>query len=382
MSLIRKSLKITGLALVGGTAILWALDHFQNKLPEELRGAEDLERRTIDVTIKQLIADLENFSKENPGNIVRRDAHAKSHGCVKATFRVHDDLPEHLKVGLYAKGGSEYKAWIRYSNGAFKPRNDIEWDGRGMSLKILDTPPTARASDTGAVDQFDMLLVNHPEFFAPDPLDYYDFVKAGILVGKPGALKRYFLPNLNPFSWRIRQFFIAQENSSRPISSPLTMRYFSMSPYAFGAKQQIKYSAKACDINHEIIEAKAKEDNPNYLRENLKKHLDQAPACFTLMVQVNDGSVSVEDASVHWSEDAMPFQEIADIKIPKQDFAKPYNDNFCEHSDFNPARTPEEFKALGGINRLRDEVYSAISAYRHQRNDKSVPDPNLAWDQE
>ena len=78
----------------------------------------------------------------------------------------------------------------------------------------------------------------------------------------------------------------------------------------------------------------------------------------------------------------MPFQEVGRISIPKQDFANGHNDDFCEHSDFNPTRTPAEFQALGGLNRLRKEVYSAISAYRHGRNQREVSDPHLAWDKE
>ena len=381
MSLLGKSLKIAGLGLVGATAILWGADRFQNKLPPELRGAEDLERATFDAIIKELIAGLEETNRADPG-IVRRDAHAKSHGCLKAKFQVEDDLPENLKVGMFANAGGEYKAWVRFSNGAFKPRHDIDFDGRGLSLKILDTPPTTKASETGPVEQFDILLVNHPVFFSPNPVDYFDFVKAGILIGKPDGLKKYFTPNYNPFSWRIKPYINAYTNSSREITTPLNMQYFSMSPYAFGDKQQIKYTAKSCTVDQADVVLNLDKSSPNYLRENLKKHLDVAPACFALSVQVNDGSVSVEDASVDWSEKKMPFQEIGRITIPKQDFANSDNDDFCEHSDFNPARTPVEFEPLGGLNRLRKEVYTAISDYRHGRNQREVSDPHLAWDKE
>ena len=249
-------------------------------------------------------------------------------------------------------------------------------------MKILNTPPTTKASDTGPVDQFDILLGNYPVFFSPNPVDYFDFVKAGILIGKPDGLRKYFMPSLNPFSWRIQAFIDAYTNSSLPITTPLNMQYFSMSPYGFGGKQQIKYTAKACTADQADVVQNLDQSSPNYLRENLKKHLDVAPACFALSVQVNDGSVSVEDASAHWSEEKMPFQEVGRISIPKQDFAKSHNDDFCEHSDFNPTRTPDEFQALGGLNRLRKEVYSAISAYRHGRNQRDVSDPHLAWDKE
>ena len=173
----------------------------------------------------------------------------------------------------------------------------------------------------------------------------------------------------------------AYANSSLEIKSPLDMRYFSMSPYAFGANQQVKYSAQSCEIGAYAPKDDFDLDDPNYLRKNLKKHMDSAPACFALSVQLNDGSMPIDDASVEWSEKISPYQKVAYIQIPKQDFATPHNDNYCEHSDFNPGRTPKEFEALGSLNNLRKAVYTAISDYRHGRNAAIVPDPNLAWDQ-
>ena len=35
-----------------------------------------------------------------------RDAHAKAHGCVQATFRVEDDLPPELAQGVFVPGKS------------------------------------------------------------------------------------------------------------------------------------------------------------------------------------------------------------------------------------------------------------------------------------
>jgi len=381
MSLLRRNLKIAGLTLVGVTALLWGMDRFSNKLPEELRGADDIEQTAIDTIPQNIIKDIAASFSNRPGPVTR-DAHAKSHGCVKATFQVADNVADNLKVGIFANEGAVHKAWVRFSNGSFRPSQDIDFNGRGLSLKILDVPSIDPADPSQKDNEFDILLVNHSEFFSPNPVDYLDFVKAGVLFGKPGALEKYFMPNYNPFSWRIRQFFIAYANSSQEIKTPLDKQYFSMSPYAFGPDQQIKYTAKACSSNRLSFDAQIDKDNPNYLRTNLKQHLDKASACFTLGVQVNDGSVSIEDASAKWSEAASPFQDIGMITIPKQDFATPHNDNFCEHSDFNPGRTPKDFEALGGINRLRQAVYSSISKYRHTENAIPVADPNIAWDQE
>lgn len=70
-------------------------------------------------TVVQLIEDSVRAEAKNAP--ARRDAHAKAHGCVKAQFRVLDNLPEALQVGIFAEANS-YPAWIRYSNGSGKCR--------------------------------------------------------------------------------------------------------------------------------------------------------------------------------------------------------------------------------------------------------------------
>ena len=69
-----------------------------------------------------------------------RDAHAKAHGCVQATFRVEDDLPPQLAQGVFVPGKS-YQAWIRFSNGASDATQpDAKGDARGMAIKLLNIP--------------------------------------------------------------------------------------------------------------------------------------------------------------------------------------------------------------------------------------------------
>jgi hypothetical protein len=61
----------------------------------------------------------------NSPQLYRRDAHAKSIGCLKATFHVLDSIAPGLRQGLFANPG-EYHAWVRYSNGNTLVRSDTE----------------------------------------------------------------------------------------------------------------------------------------------------------------------------------------------------------------------------------------------------------------
>jgi hypothetical protein len=45
--------------------------------------------------------------------------HEKSHGCLAAQFIVEDNIPPHLKYGIFAHAKT-YDSIVRYSNGAGK----------------------------------------------------------------------------------------------------------------------------------------------------------------------------------------------------------------------------------------------------------------------
>src|SRR6267378_2862961 len=71
-----------------------------------------------------------------PGKTLRQ-FHAKMHGCVKAIFKVENQLPENFRYGFLVPGKS-YEAWIRYSNGSTKVTSDKQADLRGMAIKLLN----------------------------------------------------------------------------------------------------------------------------------------------------------------------------------------------------------------------------------------------------
>jgi hypothetical protein len=72
------------------------------------------ESEDIAAIVALIEAHVREAAKNGPAP---RDAHAKGHGCVRAEFRVLDDLPADLRVGLFARP-RRYTALIRFSNGA------------------------------------------------------------------------------------------------------------------------------------------------------------------------------------------------------------------------------------------------------------------------
>ncbi len=331
--------------------------------------SDEAQRAAVTAIADRALAEMKRHYPEGAQTFVRRDAHAKAHGCARARFSVVSDLPAELRVGSFATPGQEYRAWTRFSNGSFTPGDDTGLDGRGMALKILDA--------TSRGQTHDILMINHPTFFSPDAVDYRDFAEAGALTGDLQGLRRYFLPSANPFDWRVRQAGIAYRIASAPISSPLTISYFSMAPFAFGPNQVIKYSVRPCSGNPPPSN---EERGPDFLRRELSRGLVSSDACFDLMVQLRKGSMPIDDLTVEWPQEEAPLRPVGRITLLRQSTDTPARDAFCESTVFNPWNAPEVHAPLGSMNNVRRAVYDAISAYRKQRNGVIGIDPWSAWE--
>jgi Catalase len=302
----------------------------------------------------------ESVRAEAKNGLARRDAHAKAHGCVQAQFRVLDNLPEKARVGIFGEARA-YPAWIRYSNGSGKVQDDSVGDARGMAIKLMGV----ERSDSSTQD---FLMISHPVFFVRNAADYVEFQKT---FSEDSPLK-FFFPGFNPFNFRLHEFRIANAIRGTKVSNPLYARYWSTTPYRFG-DTEMKFSARACSPASPFAETAA----PNFLRENMQKHLAQSEACFDFLVQLRKlpTEMPIEDPTIEWSEKDSPFIPVARITIPVQAFTSPEQLAFCENLSFTPWHAIPEHQPLGGINRVRKTVYNTISRVRHELNGEERREP-------
>jgi hypothetical protein len=82
--------------------------------------------------------DLKVQAEKSPD--LRKDR-AKSHGLLWGEFKVEDNLPEALKVGIFAHPKT-YPIWMRLSNAASvekrgQLKSDLDPDVRAMAIKLL-----------------------------------------------------------------------------------------------------------------------------------------------------------------------------------------------------------------------------------------------------
>jgi catalase len=299
---------------------------------------------------------------------VLRDAHAKAHGCVRAEVTIDPQLPASLQRGVFAEPGKTWQAWMRLSNGNAYPQFDRARDARGMALKLLNVPGAKLSGGAAHSGEQDFVMFNNSAFFVRDVAEY----KSNFAAQASGQKVLAFFPSWKPSSWEIRHLIIALQTLAPAPESPLLTTYNSIAPFKLG-EHNIKYRVtpdpQACPQYHL---PEQNQDLPNFLRAALYQQLslDRAPACFALQVQVQNPRLymPIEDTSVEWHESQAPFQTVASIRLPAQDFDSREQNLMCDNLSFNPWHALPEHRPIGGINRLRKAVYEAVSSYRLDRN--------------
>jgi hypothetical protein len=360
------------------------------------------EAEQIDETaaIMMHLQDLRQKNDPSQHGQLLRGVHPKSHGCVKAEFAVNSDIAEEYRVGLFADPGRKFDAWIRYSNAAALREDDLKpgSDGkrgngsRGMALKILDVDGEMIDLDNGEHNQ-DFLMINTPEFAFPDTRNYLRLNRVLERSDKghdPGPF--FTIPGNPPLPAADDSFWgdtwadfqpasdgLATKNSGRVIGeikkqtvqNPIEIQYFGAAPFMFGPDRVMKFSVAAC---HEIEqpsldELLAKYPSENYLREAVTATMKgEENICLNFKLQVRaDGPDLdlIENASSTWKDELVGYKDVARITIPApQEPDTQESIDHCEKLAFTPWHSLQAHRPIGGINRLRQEVYYSSAKHR------------------
>lgn len=301
--------------------------------------------------------------KDNPTGIMRRDAHPKMHGVVKAEFIIEPNLPSELRVGVF-KEPKTYKAWIRFSNqdGSINP--DKGGDIRGMAIKLMGVPGEKVLEQEKDEQTQDFIVISTNVFVTKDVEEFDTLIKS--MTGSIFAKIWFFLTH-----WRVS---LNLYKSMIKFANPLQIRYFSTTPYLFGTSA-VKYSA----IPHiETPDTIPSDPSDDYLRLAMMKQLKSGEARFDFSVQLQTDAetMPIEDPGHEWSEIISPFCKVATIRILQQEFDSEKQREFGENLSFSPWHALPEHRPLGGINRARKVVYRIISMFRHEYNNAPRKEPS------
>lgn len=302
----------------------------------------------------------ETLRRRHPTAPTRRFNQPRHVGCLRADFRVAEDLPSELAVGLFSRPAT-YPTWIRFANAT--ATSDTEKDFRGMSLKLMgvEGPKLLGGGSTQ-----DFVLNSHPVLFVGTAEDFLAFIEYS-LNSSP------VLFFLNPFDLHLKELGIVRAGR-RHHAGHLAIPYWSTTPYALGESSAVKYQARPCGgVTSDPVD----EPRDGYLREAMRLQLSGGGACFDFMVQLRTDpeAMPIEDATVEWDESVSPFRKVATIDIPAQQFESAARMELCENLAFNPWHSLAEHRPLGGLNRARKELYRELAAFRHERNGVDYSEP-------
>jgi Catalase len=295
---------------------------------------------------------------------LRKD-HPRGHGLLWGKFKVEDNLPESLRVGVFAQPRT-YPIWVRASNAApaekrGKLASDLNPDVRAIAIKLLQVEGEKVLDDERETQDF--LMINHPVFFVRDAQGFANLTKASV-----GQATEEELRSLSP------TFEVLKTITSKQVANPLLIQYWSATPFRLGS-QVIKFSVKP----HQQDTPGAAPTSDTYLREAVVKYLTEEgnEATFDFLVQlyVDDEKTPIENPMQEWKEEDSPFIKVATITIPAQKFDFDERNRLDEGMSFMAWHTLREHEPLGSVNLARKKVYQEIVKARRNYAQHRIEEP-------
>lgn len=313
------------------------------------------------------------MQRDFPVGTMRRDAHAKSHGLVQGTFTVEDNLPEHLRIGVFSQPRA-FPCWVRFSNsggvGGIHP--DKNRDVRGLGIKIFGVEGRKVAKGEEDAVTHDFLFISSPTFMVKDSVDFSFLVRALGAQGLDRLLKlaTFFF---NPFNLRLRELRLLIKLQVA-MTNLLGHQWWSATPYRLGDSQAVKYTL----IPRTPVDTSMPPDpTPDFLRERMQADLAAKEVVFDFCIQVDVDATRtpINDARKEWDTAVAPFTKVATLRLPVQTFGSEAQQTYAENLRFTPWHALPEHAPLGSINRARRHVYEMLSQFRYEVNGVTFTEP-------
>jgi len=298
----------------------------------------------------------------------QRGGNTKTHGIVRAEVTIRDDLPQHMRRGIYASPRT-YPAWVRFSGPGPYVTPDIDDVGfMSMSIKLMDVPGPKLLEDEKFT--LDMFGVSTPTFVTPDTkanarLQHWSYKNASIF---------YFVN----FTQHHILDLVMQSLWIKTQSSPLESEYFSCVPYLLGEGQAMQYCMRSRLTTRTPVPRLPLRPPDNYLRDAMAATLAKQDVEFDLFLQLQSDPfrMPIENNAVFWDPRRSPRIPVAVIRIPRQKFDSPAQLDFAKVLSYNPWHTVAEHRPLGNQSRARLQLYKQLSALRQSMNSVTHYEPN------
>ncbi|WP_202820697.1 hypothetical protein [Variovorax sp. JS1663] len=327
-------------------------------------GLAIAEERLLPDEAKFVDSIVESFTQQmrdlwKPGGF-ERGGNTKTQGIVRGEFIVHDDIPAHMKRGIYARPQT-FRAWVRFSGPGPYITPDIEDVGfMSISIKLLGVPGPKLMEDEQHT--LDMFGVSTPTFVTPDVK-----ANAALQIESMKNAQIFYFVNLREshvLDLVMQSLFIKTQ------SSPFEAPYFSCVPYLLGEGQAMQYSVWPKTTARTPIPRLPLRPPDDYLRLAMVKTLAQRDVelDIRLQMQTDPHLMPIENAGVLWPEKLSPRVSVATLRIPRQRFDSPAQMAFAKKLSYNPWHTIAEHRPLGNQSRARRRMYWTLSKLRQDMN--------------
>jgi hypothetical protein len=321
---------------------------------ERLQPGEDEHLKEI---IDTMAAQMRNHFK--PGGYLR-GGNSKTHGIVRGTVTIRDDIPEALRQGIFREPRS-YPAWVRYSGpGPVAPADIDDVGFLSMAIKVMGVQGPKLMDDEKLTQ--DLIGVCTPTFVTPD-------TRANSTLQQWSLREMPVFYFINPFDSHLRDFFM-QSLWNETQTNPLGQRYYSCVPYLLGEGRAMQYAFYPRTRVPKRIPRLPLRPPDNYLRDNMVKTLATQDVEFDILVQVQTDPhrMPIENAAVLWPERLSPRVPVARLHIPAQRFDTPAQFGFASNLSYNPWHALPEHRPLGNQSRARLRLYQELSRFRQRMN--------------
>ncbi|WP_411108866.1 LodA/GoxA family CTQ-dependent oxidase [Streptomyces sp. c-19] len=296
---------------------------------------------------------------------VLRPVFVKYHGAARGVLTVDPDLPVELRVG-FLKSAQEREggltAWVRFSSDTLPDRTGFRRTV-GMGIKLFGVPGAKLLEDEGQADTQDLVVQNHDVFFVDTAQDFCEFQQDPVAYQDAHPLTRLILQEMRKHE-----------------ESTLKATYWGVLPYAFGSDRYVKYKLAPVVCAPGDPQAAPPEEDPSFLRGDLRHRLSAGEAAFDLMVQfrTDPDRMPLDRATVRWEETQSAPVRVARLTLHRQDVLARGQDVYGDNLAYNPWHSLPEHRPIGSVAEARRVVYRASAARRRDANGIPAAEPGPA----
>lgn len=293
-----------------------------------------------------------------PAGQYLRGGNTKTHGLVRGTVQILDDLPRNMRQGIFASP-RKFPAWVRFSGpGPISPPDIDDVGFVSMAIKLMDVQGPKLWDDEKYTQ--DLICICTPTFVTPNTR-----ANAKLQQWSLREMPIYYF--LTPPDTHILDMLM-QSLWNGTQYNPLGQSYYSCVPYLLGEGQAMQYAFFPRTEVYQKIPRLPLRPPDNYLRDNMILTLGRQGVEFDITVQVQTDSfrMPIEDASVLWPTRLSPRVPVARLHIPAQRFDSPAQFDFASYLAYNPWHCLPEHRPLGNQSRARKRLYETLSRLRQK----------------